>query len=144
MIKMFLHISLALSVLLSTSGLWVYDHYCKNEYIQSSYFLNIKGCCDGKDTSNCKADKFECSSNNNEEKDDCCQNKLKYFKSDQEQFKQDVLFSQTNKKSQHWSFDTFSSCVETISFLNSSKENFHYVPPSIIFNRQIHLQTFLC
>ena len=60
MLKRIAHISLIMLLLLSTSGITVYKHYCGNTLMGSSIVLKPKGCC-----------KPQCK---------CCHDETKYLK----------------------------------------------------------------
>ncbi len=140
MIKNFLHIILALSVFLSTGGFWTNNHFCKNELTKSSFFVILGSCCSS-DSSPCSAEKMSCS---NEEHDDgCCDDKPSFHKLDQDQ-----ILAKTEFKSFE-ELVSFNSILysKNLQFPIVDRNNlkFHkYVPPPIVFDYQVRLQTFLC
>jgi hypothetical protein len=81
----FLHIILLLSVLLSTTGLRVSEHFCQKEKQASSIF-QLKSCCakDAPCQNICEQ----------EDGKNCCETHAEYFQSDQDKQVQNFEFKQ--------------------------------------------------
>ncbi len=45
--RILLNIAISISFLLSTTGIFVSEHFCNNQFISVSFFSNAKKCCDG-------------------------------------------------------------------------------------------------
>lgn len=139
MIKFFIHITLAFTLLFSSTGFWTFNHYCQNELVKTS-FLSFGSCCAGDASKSCDADKKSCSQ---EDEDDCCDNKSSYHKLDQNQFinkiefksLEDIVVVKTVTK--HVNTDISLIDKKTLQYFN-------YVGPPIVFDYQVELQTFLC
>lgn len=143
-IKNFIHITLAFSVFLSSAGLLVNNHYCQDSYLKSSFFLSFGSCCEMVKDNHCSSEKMTCSADNHEEDEkDCCKNKKKFFK-----FDQDQLIQKPEKKS--FEFKIVLNAINSIFQRNLPTldknliKYFSYSPPLIIFDHQVRLQTFLC
>lgn len=139
MIKFFIHITLAFTLLFSSTGFWTYNHYCQNELVKTSFF-SFGSCCAGNASGSCDADKKCCSQ---EDEDGCCDSKSSYHKLDQNQFKNKIEFK---------SFENFVAVGTVTKYINTNislidKKTLHffnYVGPPIVFDYQVELQTFLC
>lgn len=143
MIKYFIHIILAFSVFFSSSGFWINSHFCQNELTKSALFLNFGSCCEEESTAPCDTEKMSCSSNEQDEKEGCCENKTSFFKLDQNQLLNEVSFN---------SFEHSNLLNAVIPFYNNGLPVFdkltvrylNYKPPLIVSDLQVQLQTFLC
>ena len=78
------HIILALKLLISTTGIGVFVHYCQNDGAIASLLVKATcSCQESKDTSDdlascCSADSNECDA----DKDNCCSDEMEYVKND--------------------------------------------------------------
>ena len=140
MLKSSIHIILIVSVFLSAGGFWTNNHFCENELTKSSFFGVFGSCC-SIEASPCSAEKMSCI--NEEHDDNCCDNKPSFHKLDQDQ-----LLAKTEFKSFE-QFELF-NCIlpsKNIQFSIADRNNlkYHkYLPPPIVFDYQVRLQTFLC
>lgn len=79
----FLHITLALSVLFSTTGFTLSKHYCQEKLQKVSLFANGESCCHS-ETSPCQTGSRHCEGLGDKDHKGCCNNTAEYFKLDQE------------------------------------------------------------
>ncbi len=145
MIKNFIHIVITITVFLSSSGIWVNSHFCKNEHLKTSFFFSFGSCCEAVESSPCSASDDTCNmvGGHEEEKDDCCENKPDFYKIDQDQELQLVEFKPIKVST---------SLVAIIPIINFdlpslSTNRLHYKkysPPLIVYDRIVRLQSFLC
>ena len=140
MIKKTFHIALAISVFLSTGGFWTNNHFCKNELTKTSFFVILGSCCSS-EASPCSAEKMSCS---NEEHDDgCCDDKPSFHKLDQNQILAKTEFKSFEEL--EWFSCILSTNNNQFPIVDRNNLRYHkYVPPPIVFDYQVRLQTFLC
>lgn len=139
----FIHIILAFSVFLSSGGFWVNSHFCQKKLVKAGLFSFFGGCCE-KSVAPCSQKTKTLTCEQETPKDNCCDTKVSFYKLDQDQ-----LLSKATFKS--FELDLSPSVVGLLAtnyqipFLDKSHLKFYtYVPPPIVFDRQVRLQTFLC
>jgi hypothetical protein len=142
MIKKFIHINLAILVFLSSSGLWVNSHFCQHEFLKSSFYFSFGSCCDAIESSSCSENHDTCDMGDSEEGEDgCCENRVDFYKLDQDQQLQLVEFKPFN-------FLISSPAIipeATIPFVDQLTLHFqNYSPPLIVYDRLKRFETFLC
>ena len=137
----FLHIILALLVLLSTTGFTLSEHFCQSELQAVSVFPKAEGCQSEK--APCRSTKKSCSSHDEGDCNGCCNNSSKYFQSDQDKQTHSFEFKQLkNPVLLATIFVVFN--IQLPSF-ETAKVNFlTYKPPIVCDDIQVLLQTFLC
>ena len=142
MINKIVHITLALTVFLSSGGFWTNSHYCQNKLTNSSFLLIFGTCC-ANDTAPCSSEMEDMSCSHEEQEDDCCDNILSFHKLDQDQ-----LLVKTDLKSFDHSLTVdFISSISHFELQKIDKSHLNYytyIPPLIVFDFQVELQTFLC
>ncbi len=141
MVKAAVHIIISLSVFLSTTGVWINDHYCQNQYDSSQFTLNSNTCCAKTTTNSCTSNESNC--HDNDEDNGCCNTTPRIFKIDQDQIINQVEF--TVKKH----LKVLAPKIVGLNFqLFDPKSEIHKQPkydiPFIVYNRQVRLQTFRC
>lgn len=145
MIRILLNINLAFFVFISSSGFWIFNHYCQNELTKTSFIISFGTCCSNA-PSPCSDDiaAMTCSDEEGKEGEDgCCENNPDYYKLDQEQFFLKTEYKDSDLKNtvQY----NFTRTYSEIQNKGSSHLSYNtYVPPDIVYNRQVRLQTFLC
>ena len=136
----FIHIILASSVFLSSAGFWTNNHYCQNELTGSSIFAIFGSCCSS-ESATCSTEKTSCSSENHTDK--CCDTKSEFHKLDQDQL---ITITEFKSLEQLESFNCIlqaNKWHQPIVNRNNYK-HFKYVPPLIVFDYQVRLQTYRC
>lgn len=140
MTKKIFHIILAISVFLSTGGFLTNSHFCNYELESSSIFVILGNCCSS-GSSFCSDEKMMCSIEDPANK--CCNNKSEFHILDQDQ----ILIK--DELQSLGEFELFISAVpynagQIIRFDLNNQNYTHYIPPPIVFDLQVRLQTFLC
>ena len=145
MIQKFLHITLIITVLLSSIGFVVQRHFCQNELKSVSVFIKAESCHKNMaEESSCPMHKSEEHNHDgDQEKKDCCDDTVELVKLEQElQAKSLEVQLQNNP----FLLGIISLALrvmlpeEAISptyFLN-------YTPPLLVCDFTVSLQTFLC
>ena len=127
------HIILSLSVLLSTTGIRLGKHFCKNEMQAVEVLAKTKACCKGKAT--CGSESGGCDK-------DCCSHEYEYFQSDQNKLVQSVDLPTLNKSALMATL----SLVFAIEVPSTDNNTLHfqtYRPPIVQQDIPVLLQTFL-
>ncbi len=138
MLKAIIHIAVAFSVFLSSGGFWINSHYCKDEFVKTSFFFSFGSCCAKDAVTPCSKD-----GEGHEEDKDCCHNESTYYKLGQDQ---QIPITGIEVPAPPASL---SAIVPPQSILLPSygKQYFpflYYVPPLLVYDRQAWLQSFLC
>lgn len=134
-----LHVSLALLLFISSSGIVFSKHYCKGELKSIALFGEAKSCHDDSKMKSCP---FHPVSEEEPEEKDCCKNESELVKLDEDidipQFDLDLLEHQELVAVLLVTADLLSFSLEekTLHYLN-------YKPPLIVRNLYVRLQTFL-
>lgn len=135
-----LHISLAILLLFSSSGIVYSKHYCGGELKSVAFFGQAEPCHADKEAKSCP---FHPTSDKEQpEKNDCCDDESEIIKLDEEieipQFDLELPEHQQLVAVLLVTADllSFSSDKKTLHYLN-------YKPPLIVRNLPVSLQTFL-
>ena len=136
----FIHIILASIVFLSSAGFWTNNHYCQNELTGSSVFATFGKCCSS-ESAPCSTAKASCSSEKHTNK--CCDNKSEFHKLDQDQL---IAVSEFISLEQPESFNcVFQSDIWHLPIVKRNDyKHYKYIPPLIVFDYQVRLQTYRC
>ncbi|AEE49686.1 HYC_CC_PP family protein [Haliscomenobacter hydrossis] len=141
-----LHLILALNVLLSSTGLTVFEHLCQMKGRTVSIFTQPKGCCKLK-----KSDKPSCCLHEEEPQDEslsrkpCCQDKSQLLKSNIDGAVQKIALHDFNFQAliiqvlpfQSMTFDVIPSSQKALRF-------YLYKPPPKVTDIRVFIQSFLC
>ena len=140
MIYRLIHIILAFSVFLSSAGFWTNNHYCQNEQTGSSIFVILGSCCSS-ESAPCSEEKTSCGVEDHTDK--CCDNKSEFHKLDQDQL---LTITEFKSFEEYESFKYFLHSNERHHPIvnRHNYKHYKYVPPLIVFDYQVRLQTFLC
>lgn len=143
MIKIIIHITLAFSIFLSSGGFWINNHYCQDKFIKSSFLFCFGSCCKKDKLEDCNEEKRSCSHKEQKEKKNCCHNEPDFYKLDQDQQLLKVEFKPF-KSLLTWHAIIPHTQLRVALPNNRSLRYLNYIPPPIVFDRQVRLQTFLC
>lgn len=136
MINHILNIILILTLGLSSTGILVNKHYCKDRLQDYSFFVQVNGCNGAH-----KLEKKTCKKHIEKPKKSCCHDTSEYFKLDQDQQQEHAEL----KKIQAPTFISIAvfqnEMAKSINVLFPQYLN--YRPPLIAFERSISFQTFL-
>lgn len=136
MLKLVVHI-VNMSIFLSSSGLWIGKHYCKEQ--QSYVHTSLNQCCEDHNEKSCDFNSYGDEHDEDEHKS-CCHTDYKYYKLDQDQQLQLLEVED---------YRTF-NIYPIPTFVRTSKTSFHhfytkeYQSPFIFFDCQVDFQRFLC
>ena len=126
---------------LSTTGLVINSHYCKDELKSSALFLKARPCHSIKAKAVCPMHSATGLSQN--EDNDCCDDKSKLLKSDTEL--NHVPTCTDLDQSQEWNPVVFQSpSNHDPTIFQSHLRYLNYKPPLIVCDIPLRLQTFLC
>lgn len=151
MIVKALHIILALNILLSSSGVTVFEHLCRMKGRTASFLFQAGSCCKKQKTIKSPCHKTKCCSKKEAargtsiHKKPCCEDKAQFFKTDTEgivvqkkslpDFKFQPIFADPFANSQH----------PGVFPLHPKKPRFYlYKPPLIVADIRVLVQSFLC
>lgn len=144
MIKKFIHLFLAVSVFLSSAGIWVNSHFCQEKYVGSSLFFSLGSCCSNMDSSPCSMETMSCKHGKKDQNEkNCCQNKKQYYKLDQTQEIQTLELKDFGFSKKLIALVPFTPKFETTTFQTKHFPQ-NYSPPFIVYDRRVRFQTFLC
>ena len=143
MLKSLFHIIIAFLVFFSSAGFWVNVHYCQGESARTSFVITFGSCCAGMKEAPCSKIENSFGDLEQEDKDGCCHNDPSFHKLEQNQKIERIVFK---------SYDQLVMLNVTIPVINFELPTlynnyipfFNYVPPRIVYDRQVRLQTFLC
>ena len=129
-------------LLISTSGLLVNEHFCQNRLQSISIYLQPESCgttfSDHCNSSEKKGGKIKEIS----KKDNCCHNEKNFVKLDLDQY---LVKSFLKGKKVDFAGSLQFDSRQILPNLQPNKLKFlYYKPPLIDFDRQTHLQVFLC
>ncbi len=151
MIVKVLHIALALNILLSSSGVTVFEHLCRMKGRTASFFFQAGSCCKKQKTIKSPCCKTKCCSKKDASrgtsihKKPCCEDKAQFFKTDtegtavQKKSLPDVKFHLLL-------FDAFANTQRLgVLLFHTKKPHFYlYKPPLIVTDLRVLVQSFLC
>jgi len=142
MIQTFLHTALSLWMLLSTSGLILNKHFCRNELQKFSLFVEAEDCHRADSSDLCPLHHTASHDNPDHEKEnDCCENQTDLFKLDE------VKTSETWNVYDGAKLKLLAIALVSIKYYLPSSISFpsflHYKPPPLVCNLPVRLQTFL-
>lgn len=133
---------MAFTIFISSTGLVLNKHYCQDQLKSQALFLAAKSCqhqkmvtvpCPVHGTMEVPAD----------EDKNCCNNESEYLKADQDLI--NYSFEVEQVKPLLFLAAYAYAFLESPSFDQEASINYtHYRPPIIVYDRQVHLQTFLC
>lgn len=135
------HIILGWTILLSSVGFSVSDHICQGQYQKSLFLFSFGSCCSSMESSPCSTKKLTCEKG--EEKKGCCENEIRIFKLDQNQYIDHIEFAETSKEIKV-SYALKYDFLQTDQISEKKFHNNNYFPPIIVYDRQVRLQRFLC
>ncbi len=141
-----LHLILAIHVLLSSTGLTVFEHLCQMKGRTVSIFTQPKGCCKLKNS-----DKASCCLHEKETQDEsfsrkpCCEDKSQLLKSNIDGAVQKIALPDFNFQAlyiqvlpfQVIAFDVIPSSQKALRF-------YLYKPPPKVTDIRVFIQSFLC
>lgn len=138
MIQKTIHIVLAALILLSSSGLIINKHFCLDQLVSVAIMTSAEKC----HTPAAEEPKPEDSREKVEQKD-CCTDTSAFLKVTQEQKAENTqisLFELTDIHALALIQEPLPASVTDVSLY----ANRYYNPPLIVWDRSVHLQTFLC
>lgn len=142
LIARFLHIVLALLLLLSSTGLLLDKHYCQNQLKDIVVYGNAKACHTDQRMVHCPVH-GEMAVPVGEEEKGCCDDATEFVKTDQEQsFEWSDLSLQP--VSSPAVFTPAAKLWELIVCQQQTAGYLHYKPPLLTGDFTIELQVFLC
>lgn len=145
----FMHIILAFNVLLSTSGITVFEHLCQMKGKTVSVFAQPKGCCASKKMVQGSCQKKECNLKGHQHhslsKKPCCEDKSHLLKSTSEgttqlKFLFDYHFDLITVNSPN--FVVWSGAITPTS--QKALRFYLYKPPPVATDIRVFIQSFLC
>ncbi|MDX2280103.1 MAG: hypothetical protein NW218_10970 [Saprospiraceae bacterium] len=152
MILKILHILMAFNVLLSSSGVTVFEHLCQMKGRTTSFFVQPKNCCQKKEVKKEFCQKSKCCKKAETTgnaptftKKPCCEDKSQFFKSETTGT-QNKTFSVPDYKFQPLFVEAL-PYVERFDIipLNQKILRFYlYKPPPLVFDIRVLVQSFLC
>ena len=145
----FLHIILALNVLLSTSGVTVFEHLCQMKGRTVSIFIQPKGCCKSKEAPQDACQKAKCSlkshHHNSLSKKPCCEDKSQLLKATTEGAAQKIITLDFNFDFITVNFLPSIEWANTITPTSQKALRFYlYKPPPMVTDIRVFIQSFLC
>ena len=145
----FLHIILALSVLLSTSGVTVFEHLCQMNGRTVSIFIQPKGCCKSQKVTQNSCQKAKCSLKDHQHsslsKKPCCEDKSQLLKATTEGAAQKIVTLDFNFDFITVDFSPSIVRVNTITPTSQKALRFYlYKPPPMVTDIRVFIQSFLC
>ena len=141
MFKAIIHIAVAFSVFFSSGGFWVNSHYCEDEFVKTSFFFSFGSCCAKEAATPCSDEGH--SKEGHEEEEGCCHNESSYYKLDQDQQIQ-ITGIEVTERVVTWNAIVPALPINLPSFDKHTFPYLHYVPPLIVYDLQVQLQSFLC
>lgn len=151
MIVKALHIALALNILLSSSGVTVFEHLCRMKGRTASFFFQAGSCCKKQKTIKSPGYKTKCCSKKEASrgasihKKPCCEDRAQFFKTDTEgtavqkkslpDAKFHLLFADAFSNTQH---------LGVLSIHQKNLRFYLYKPPLIASDIRVLVQSFLC
>lgn len=137
MIKRSLHIILAISILLSSTGLVISKHFCQNELVDIAVFSKAIS-CQGEGNNHLPY------STEGEliHRKDCCKDSSNHLKVEVEQQAEAQSDFSKNIKTQEAPL-THASIIEE-THVSSLLNRFKYKPPLLVYDISVNLQVFLC
>ena len=138
MIIRFLHITLAVFLFFSTTGLTINSHFCSGKYKYSALFVQPTNCC--AKVQNHQPTEGSCQDEFN--KTPCCQNKASFVKSNHNQYLSDASVVE-------FELPVFQAIISTSLFSNINYQwldidYLNYKPPLIAEDISILYQVFRC
>lgn len=145
----FLHIILALNVLLSTSGVTVFEHLCQMNGRTVSIFIQPKGCCKSKKAPQNACQKAACTlkghHHNSLSKKPCCEDKSQLLKATTEGAAQKIITLDFNFDFITVNFLPSIEWANTITPTSQKALRFYlYKPPPMVTDIRVFIQSFLC
>lgn len=142
MIKLFIHTLVMFSVFISSTGLWINNHYCQGEFVKTS-FINLGSCCNEAEFDLCAPNNRACNQEQHQEDKGCCENRPILKKLNQNQLVDEIKLKSDKD------FNVINVIIplannEYLFLDKQSVQNFSYLPPILLFDRQVKYQTFLC
>ena len=145
----FLHIILALNVLLSTSGVTVFEHLCQMKGRTVSIFIQPKGCCKSKKAPQNACQKAACTlkghHHNSLSKKPCCEDKSQLLKATTEGAAQKIITLDFNFDFITVNFLPSIEWANTITPTSQKALRFYlYKSPPMVTDIRVFIQSFLC
>ncbi len=145
----FLHIILALNVLLSTSGVTVFEHLCQMNGRTISIFIQPKGCCKSQKVTQNSCQKAKCSLKDHHHsslsKKPCCEDKSQLLKSTSEGAIQKIVTFDFNFDFITVNFLPSIVWASNITPTSQKALRFYlYKPPPTVTDIRVFIQSFLC
>jgi len=141
-----LHLILALNVLLSSTGLTVFEHLCQMKGRTVSIFTQPKGCCKLK-----KLDKTTCCVQKEQGQDEslsrepCCQDKSQFLKSNIDGAIQKIALPDFHFQAFNiQSLPVMALEVNVIPTSQKALRFYLYKPPPKVTDIRVFIQSFLC
>jgi hypothetical protein len=137
LIKRSLHIILAISVLLSSTGLVISKHFCQNELIDVAFYAKATSC-------HPETNQELPTSNENDsiQLNDCCKDVSNHLKVEPEQ-QASPQFNPIDPIS-----DTYLPAINAVQYVSicyiHQLERYRYKPPLLVYDIPVNLQVFLC
>ena len=149
MVLKLLHIIIIINILISSSGITVFEHICNKKGVTTSFFLKPKSCCSAK-KSNCHSTKNNNSSNPNKNpfaefsRKPCCQDRTLFIKGNTLGIKQICI--------SFWKQVVFEKSLPIVPFFyfvnkilfNSGISFQNYSSPKIILEIYKMIRTYRC
>ncbi|HOY17627.1 MAG TPA: hypothetical protein PLC89_10050 [Haliscomenobacter sp.] len=141
-----LHLILALNVLLSSTGLTVFEHLCQMKGRKVSIFTQPKGCCKLKNS-----DKASCCLHEEEPQDEtfsrkpCCADKSQLFKSNIDGAVQKIALPDFNFQAVSMQALPYQAMASDVIPSSQKALRFYlYKPPPKVTDIRVFIQSFLC
>lgn len=149
MILKVLHILLSIHLLVSSTGLAIYEHICSKNGTSYSLFVKPQSCCSKKKTKSCSAAgcaQHKTGHDTNIKKKPCCEDKTHFKKLNLTATEYSKLILKANQP-QYISFPVSGYSIEFVGLSQNSKTLRFYLykpPPLQVDNLRVLYQSFLC
>ena len=135
------HIVLAFLLFISSAGVIINKHYCRDELKSMALFLEAEVCHKEKAMKSCPMHSKD--RTDEEEEKDCCDNRTEYCKADEDQLAP-TFRTAFQLNTNFWPAKLNAYYLELVSIEARTFYYLNYKPPLIVWDLPISLQTLLC